>query len=248
MSCRSRLVALAVLALALLALPALAAKEKGRRVDLVSTVPDFASFGVKSIAMLPVATFDRNYEAERVVATLWGKDFKDTGYRWISANVAREMLLSTIGDSTLKLVSVEILKSARVDSLRAPLLCAKLRTDAVLSVRVDQWEQRQVLPVDLGFGGGVVKASGKPSTSVQLKAALVDSTGTLLWSASGSETGEGTMHEASENTVGVKYTGLSSLPLTDQGAPPLFVDVVDRLLVRWAPLFPRAGAASEPAK
>jgi hypothetical protein len=230
------LVALA--ALAPLASPALAAKEKGRKMDLITTVPDFASYGVKSIALLPIATFDRSLPAERAVADLWGQNFKDTGYRWISATTTRDMLRSSSGDSTVKAVAEQILKNVRVDSLRAPLLCAKLRTSAVLSIRVDQWEQQPIL----------WNQSGRPTTSVQLKAALVDSSGTLLWSASGTETSEGTYHDPSTNPIGVSSSSLENTPITGQGGPPAYDEVLNRLLLRWRPQFPRPAGAGEPAK
>jgi hypothetical protein len=229
---------LALATLAPFAHPALAAKGKGRKVDLITTVPDFASHGVKSIALLPIATFDRNLPAERTVADLWGRNFKGTGYRWISAPTTREMLLSTVGDSTVKAVREQMLKHVRVDSLQALLLCAKLRTSAVLCLRVDQWEQQPIL----------WNQSGRPTTTVQLKAALVDSSGTLLWSASGSETGEGPYHDPSTTPIGVSSTTLESTPITGQGGPPAFDLVLNPLLVRWAPQFPQAVAASEPAK
>jgi hypothetical protein len=233
---RAALIALA--ALAPFVLPASAAKEKGRKVDLITTAPDFASHGVKSIALLPIATFDRSLQAERAVADLWGQNFKGTGYRWISAPTVREMMLSSVGDSVVKAVREQVLKNARVDSLQAPLLCAKLRTSAVLCVRVDQWEQRPIL----------WNQSGRPMTTVQLRAALVDSSGTLLWSASGSETGEGPYHDPSTNPMGVSSTTLESTPITGQGGPPGFEEVLNRLLLRWTPQFPRPAAAGEPAK
>lgn len=229
---------LALAILASLAPFAIAAKQKGSKKDLITTAPDFASFGVKSIAMLPVATFDRSLPAERMVADLWGQNFRGTGYRWISAGIVREMLLGSLGDSTVKVVREQMLKNVRVDSLQAPLLCAKLRASAVLCVRVDQWEQRPIL----------WNQSGRPMTSVQLRAALVDSSGALLWSASGSETGEGAYHDPSTNPVGVSSTGLENTPITGQGGPPAFDLVLNPLLVRWAPQFPQPAAAGEPAK
>jgi hypothetical protein len=236
---RAGFAALLVLAaLASLAPSAVAAKEKGRRMDLITTVPDFASFGVKSIALLPIATFDRSLQAERAVADLWGQAFKGTGYRWISAATAREMLLSAVGDSTVKVVREQMLKNVRVDSLQAPLLCAKLRTSAVLCVRVDQWEQQPIL----------WNQSGRPTTTVQLRAALVDSSGTLLWNASGSETGEGPYHDPSTNPIGVSSTTLESTPVTGQGGPPSHDEVLNRVLLRWLPQFPRPAGAGEPAK
>ena len=236
---RAGFAALLVLAaLASLVPSALAAKQKGSKLDLITTVPDFASFGVKSIALLPIATFDRSLPAERMVADLWGQNFRGTGYRWISAATVREMLLSSLGDSTVKVVREQMLKNVRVDSLQAPLLCAKLRTSAVLCVRVDQWEQRPIL----------WNQSGRPVTSVQLKAALVDSSGTLLWSASGSETGEGPYHDPGTNPIGVSSSSLENTPITGQGGPPAFDLVLNPLLVRWTPQFPQPAAAGESAK
>jgi hypothetical protein len=224
--------------LAPLASSALAAKPKGGKMDLIMTVPDFASYGVKSIAMLPVATFDKNLSAERMVTARLGQRLKDTGYRWVSAPTAGDMLRATIGDSATKAVGMEILKSVRVDSLHAPLLCAKLRTRAVLCVRVDLWEQQPVL----------WNQSGRPATTVQLKAALVDSSGALLWSASGSETGEGAYHDPSTNPIAVNSSSLENMPVTGQGGPPAFDEVLNVMLLRWQPQFPRPAGAGEPAK
>jgi hypothetical protein len=229
---------IAVATLAPLASPALAAKPKGRKVDLIRIVPDFASYGVKSIAILPAVTYDKSLVAETKVPALLGRTLVSTGYRWVSAQTVREMLRSTVGDSVVKVLNAEILKSARVDSLRAPLLCAKLRTDAVLSVRVDLWEQMPVL----------WNQSGRPATTVQLSAALVDSSGALLWSAEGSETGEGTYHDPNTNPIGVSSSNLENTPVTGQGGPPPFDDVLNVIFLRWQPQFPPPAGAAEPAK
>jgi hypothetical protein len=124
----------------------------------------------------------------------------------------------------------------------APLLCARLRTNALLTVRVDQWTQIAIAP----------EQSGKASTTMQLVAAMVDSTGRLLWRISGSESAEGVyvepiegVTEASGSAV-TRSTGLHGS--TAAGAPPAYVDVLDRLLARWAKLFPAKPAAADSAK
>jgi hypothetical protein len=129
-----------------------------------------------------------------------------------------------------------VLARGQVDSLRAPLLCARLRTDAVLSVRIDLWEQQQIL----------WNQSGRPNTTVRLRAALVDSTGALLWSAASSETGEGPYNDPATNPMGMKATSLEPTPITGQGGPPEFDVVLDRILVRWEPRFPRPAAPPAP--
>jgi hypothetical protein len=231
------LVLLAALSLAV-ALPAVAARDKGRKMDLVYLAPDFAAYGAASIALLPVVTYDGSASTEGQVSTYWGQLFRATGYRWISANTTREMLRTAVGDSVVKLMRDEVLKDGRVDSLRASVLCARLRVDAVLSLRVDQWEQVHVL----------WNQSGKPTTSIGLRAALVDSSGRLLWSASGSETGEGPYHDPSLNPISVSGSSLENTPVTGQGGPPVFQEVLSRLLNRWVPQFPRTAAADTLAK
>jgi len=131
-------------------------------------------------------------------------------------------------------VCAGILKTGRVDSLAAPLLCRTLRANAVLGVRVDQWEQAQV-----NWG-----QSGKPGTTVRVVAALIDSSGALLWSISGSETGEGPFHDPMTNPPEVmNHPTMAGLPVTGENGPPRFEDVLSKLLARWVPQFPKPAAA-----
>lgn len=233
MSRRLHRVAFAALAALVIALPALAAKERTGKGDTFTEAPDLAAYGVKSIAMLPVVSYDKNARAEQTVMALLGLKLKETGYRWVSSQTAKVMIRSALGDSMLKVVADEVLAKGQLDSLHAPLVSEKLRTDALLCVRVEQWEQQQIL----------WNQAGKPNTTVRVRAALVDSTGALLWSAASSETGEGPYNDPSTNPMGMKATALEPTPLTGQLGPPAFDAVLDRILVRWEPRFPRPVAA-----
>lgn len=231
------------LVLALLGAGAAQAAKGPRTIDQVWTHPDFARFNVRSIAMLPPANFEHNLEAERQVQGEWGRMFNGAGYRWVSGTTARDQIRAwTAGDSLLKVITESVLGNARIDSLTAPVLCARLRTNALLTVRVDQWTQVAIAP----------EQSGKPSTTIQLRAALVDSTGQLLWRISGSEAAEGVYVEPNEGVTEAsgsaitRSTGLHGS--TAAGAPPAYVDVVDRLLARWVKLFPAKPAPADSAK
>jgi hypothetical protein len=225
----TRAIALAVaLGVALLAAAGLAADKKGKKLDLIWTHPDFTGASIQRIAMLPACSYTHDIKAEKLAEDAWGQSFRGAGYRWISSVTTRDLLRREPGgDSLLKVLNEGVLKSARVDSLSAPALCARLRVSALLSVRLDTWEQLEM----------EWNQAGKPSTTVQVKAALVDSTGRLLWSAAGSETGEGPYHEPSAN-VGVKPGGLGTQPLTAQSGAPSFAEVAGRLFARWATQFP----------
>ena len=89
--------------------------------------------------------------------------------------------------------------------------------------------------------------SGKPSTTVQVRTALVDSTGQLVWSAAGSETAEGPYHDPNAGTMGVKGSGLNTEPVAAQSGAPSFEDVSTRLFTRWAAHFPAFKPTEAPA-
>lgn len=230
------LLPLALIALALAAPPAASQKpdKKAVRGDALYTIAGYDTLGVRSVAMLPVASFDNNLQSEKEVAAAWGATFVEAGYRWVSAGAAKALL----GDSLAKRARAELVRQGRPDSLLAGTLCAKLRVDAVLGIRVDRWEKSEL----------EWNQAGKPTTAVQLRAALVDARGRLLWSGSGSEVGEGPYQEAGTNPLGVAGTGLGTRPVTGAGGPPEYRDVLSRLLTRWKPWFPAMPkAAAAPA-
>jgi hypothetical protein len=233
-------VSIVILAAALVALafdPAAAAPKRTKGGDAVWTHPDFAALDVERIAFLPVATYDNNLQSAKLVENAFGAALRTTQYRWVSPTTARDRLRAAGGDSALKALNAGVAKHARVDSLEARRLCELMRSDAVLSVRVDLWDK-----IEMEWN-----QPGKPSTTVQLKAALVDSAGRLLWTAAGSETAEGAYHDPGSGTVGVKSSGLSTTPMTGQAGAPAFEDVLTRLFARWAPLFPARPVTAVPA-
>ncbi len=230
-----RLGAIAIISLALwLSAPlAASAQKKGRSVDRIWASPEIGSIPLGSIALLPVVTFDGSLEARRTTEMSIGQSFRGSGHRWVSATTSREFLRRAGGDSLIDAVNQIVLKHERIDSLSAAAICKAARTRAVLTVRVDQWEQRI-----LEFN-----QSGHPTTTVQLKAALVDSTGRLLWSASGGETLEGPYQDANASAVGIKSSGLNNTPMTNQGGAPTFQETITKLLTRWSLEFPKKAAA-----
>ena len=213
--------------------PAVAAR-KANKTDIVWQAADFASYDIRSIALLPAATYDNSVDARRQTETVVGQVLHGTGHRWVSTLVTRDQVVRDGGDSLLRAFTQNVLRTGRLDSLDAPRFSRATRARALLTVRVDRFE-RMELPFD---------QSGKPTTTVQLTAALVDSTGRLLWTASGSETAEGTYQDASTNTLGVKASGLNNQPITNQGGPPTYAETLTRLITRWLPDFPARRAAA----
>lgn len=215
-----------------------AAVKGPRKVDLFWTSPEFAAYRPSSIALLPVATFDNNLDARKTTENAFSQVFHGAGPRWSSALVTREQIRRAGGDSLLKALNDALLKNPRLDSLEAAAYSRTTHSRALLTVRIDQYEQR-LLEYD---------QSGKSTTTIQLHAALVDSTGRLLWTANGSENAEGPYQEANANALGVKSSGLSNQPVTGQGGAPSYLETINKLLTRWFDQFPAKPAPADSTK
>jgi len=210
---------------------ALAAEKKGAS-DRIWIAPELANFPIASIALLPPATYDGSLEARKQVEAAVGLALKGSGHRWASSFLVRDYLLRAGGDSLLNALNEKLLKVPRVDSLDAPFLCRATRTRALLTVRVEQLEKRE-LEMD---------QSGKPSTTAQLRAALVDSSGRLLWTVYSNETVEGAQQDAGTNVIGVKASGLSTSAVGNASKAPPYQEVLLKMCRRWVDSFPTRAA------
>ena len=227
----------ALLALSASPAPAGEGDRQGRKLDTFWTYADSAGIDLRSIALLPAASYDNSLAAEKEIEAAWAPVARRLGYRWFNPTLVKDMLRGSFGgDSVLKALRDRLLKEPRVDSLSAQRLCRALHTTAVLSMRTDVWERTQV----------EWNQTGRPWTRVSIKAALVDSSGRLLWTASGSETGEGPVHEADAGTIGVKASGLNLQPVTGEGGAPNFQEVLAKLFTRWVGAFPAKRVPASP--
>ena len=226
---QTRLISILLLALSLAAAAPAAAAEKKSGSDRIWTAPDLGAFPVASIALLPVATYDDNAEQRKLIESSLAPALKGSGHRWVPPFVVRDNLLRTGGDSLFKALQAKLLSTARLDSLDAPFFSRTLRARALLTVRADQMERVELEPTQ----------SGRPSTTVQLRAALVDSTGRLLWTANSTETLEGARQEAGGNIIGVKASGLNNTAVGLTTSAPPFPEVLSKIAQRWAESFPQ---------
>jgi len=213
--------------------PAEAAGKQTASGDRSWTAPDIARYAVASIAMLPPATYDGNADARKQVEQAVGQALKGSGHRWVSPFLVRDVLVKNGGDSLTRAINAELLKDPRVDSLDAPRLSRLFHARALLSVRIDEMERRE-LEAD---------QSGRPSTSVQLRAALVDSTGRLLWTMYSSETTEGAQQDPSANVIGIKESGLNNTAVGGISPAPTYQEVLAKVCLSWTDAFPKRAAA-----
>lgn len=215
--------------------------KKPRTVDSFWQYPGFDSLKVKSIAFLPTVSYDHDLQKEQEAEDAMAQTIRGVVYRWLSPNSALALFkVRPAADSVWKSQRERILKSpqARIDSLAAPVLCSALRVNAVLTLRVDRMEK-----VEPEWN-----QAGKPTTTIACHAALVDSAGRLLWTASGTEIGEGQYYDPNAGVQSVSGSGLAAKPKTGQMGAPEYKDVGARLFERWAQAFPRPAGVALPPK
>ena len=228
----ARLVPIGLMFLGLAALAFAAAKEKAAQGDRWWTTPDIKNYPVASIAMLPPATYDGNVDSRKQVELAVGQALKGSGHRWVSPFLVRDDIVKNGGDSLAKALNDKILKDPRLDSLDAPRMSRLFHARALLTVRVDEMERRE-LEAD---------QSGRPTTSIRLRAALVDSTGRLLWTMDSNETMEGPPQDANANIIGMKVSGLNNTPVGNISAAPAYPEVLSKMCARWTDVFPKRAA------
>jgi hypothetical protein len=224
---------LTVFALLALALSA-GADSKGKKVDAFWQRPDLDSLRVKSLAFMPALSFDRDLQKEHEAEDACAQVLRTSPYRWVSPTSAQVLLkMKPAVDSLWTAQRDRVLRNGRVDSLAAPALCTALRVNAVLTLRVDLMEK-----VEPDWN-----EAGKARTTVTCHAAVVDSAGRLLWTASGSETGEGQYHDPNAGVQSVQGSSLTLKPVTGEMGAPTYKEVALRMFTRWQQQFPRPAVA-----
>ena len=231
LACNAGPAAFLAAALVLLAALASAAPRRERVIDHFKVHPDLGSIRLTAVAMLPAVSYDGVTPAERQAEVELMRAILDAGYRWISATTCRDMLRRAGGDSLLRANRENILEKGQIDSARAGAICAMMRVNGLLTVRLDRAEQVSIQE----------DQSGRPSTTVQLRAALVDSLGRLVWSAGGSQIAEGIELQAAVGGVvgGSSGANLTPTNVTAKNNAPDWLLAYRPMFLRWAPTFPK---------
>ena len=225
-------IALAVLLVSIPAGPSQAAPKRERQIDKITTLPNLRSIRLTAVAMLPAVSFEKVAPAERQAESELMAGIRGAGYRWISAPTTKEMLRRSAGDSLLKAVRESILSNDRIDSLMVPKLCGLLRVNGLITVRVDRAEQVNIQS----------DQSGRPSTTVQVRAVMLDSLGTVVWSASGSESVQGLEMRADVGGVLGSTSNLTPTATQERRNAPDWSFALQPMLLRWVPTFPPRSA------
>ena len=232
--------------------PALAmANPKRPSPDRVWIHPGIENLRPERIAILPAVSFVFLPRERIYVEDAWLQRLSRSRHAWLPAVLCRERMAATSrhGDSLLNVIGDQVRNRGRVDSTSSPRLARLLQSQALLSLRIDRWER--------------VGAARSTRIYVDMSAALVDSSGRLLWRVSSeerlesvyglpkinvSEPPEGTSleefkrwraaTEGNEARLVFGRPGEMGAGMQSSSISPDFQAALTRILTRWVLLFP----------
>lgn len=244
-----RSLGVAGLGLVLLAAPAVpafsadAAKDKAAAPRLKKNqtwvAPDWEARAIRSIAIAPLRSVERNAEAETIArkgleAALSGKP-----YRFRPAGSFMESVKLGNAEPAWTAAGGAAAKSAPFDTASARSLQGALSTDALLVATVTNW-QRYV--VDEQTRGASFTQVGVDVTMY----ALGD--GAIVWRGSFVEKGDGPYNEPAGGDATQRDPSGYNTGRKAQLEPPRYEEVVEKLMNRVASTLPKPAAAAAPAK
>jgi hypothetical protein len=229
---------LAVVALAAApATPAAAADAKPAvklKKNQAWVAPDWNSRGIRSIAIAPLRSVERNPEAEALArrgleAALAGRPFRFRG-----AGTILEAVKLGRAEAPWAAAVAAAAKGAPLDSATAGPVGAALRTDALLFTSVTHW-QRYVVDA---------QTRGSSFTQVGVDAVLYSlADGAVVWRGSFVEKGDGPYNEPQSGDRDLRDPSGNLEARKSSLEPPAYEVVIEKLMERVAAALPRPAPA-----
>jgi len=211
--------------------------------DTIWTHPDAAARTVREVAILPVVNVLNEGTSSAFVERRLVPHFCDrTHVSWIDPDGSRRLLQRRTRHPYTQLDSLarQVWRNVAVDSLTAADLAKQLQVQNVLCIRVDRWDRIETWD------------ARRARAWVGMRCALVDSAGSVLWTASGENWARTSLPfqkelAESEDRGTPPSSSLQPddwgvpIPTAEQRRAPDFDQAVAELLERWAKRFPLRG-------
>jgi len=202
--------------------------------------PDFASYGVITIGMAPVSSFDQVAENEKLFRQAVESGFGNMdGYKFQAMSYFIDEVRK--GGVTTQLAAIEKAGLAGLPSDTAAVDAVALKTNvqAVLFSRLTTWQRLVVDP----------NTRGQSFTQVGAEFALVSlKDGVVLWRGSFQEKGDGPYNDPNAGEVTERDATGNSVAKQAQLEPPSFIEELEKLISRVSATLPKAPApAAKPA-
>ncbi len=215
-----------------------AAKQPRLKKNEAWVTPDWEARGIRTIAIAPLRSTERNPEAETLVRRLLESALHERKYRFLGAGSILETVKRGAVEAEYAAAGQSFAREAPLDSASAVALREKLQTDAFLFVNITNWQRYLV----------DAQTRGASFTQVSVDAVLYSlADGAPVWRGSFQEKGDGPYNEPraslgnSDRDPGGNTVGRASAL-----EPPTFEEVVDKLAARLAAALPRPVPAAAP--
>lgn len=155
-------------ALGLLVAVAPAAHAKGPvLIDEQWIDPAFATHDPAKVAVIPAVTL-LDFNPAHLATDLFFNQFRGDGRAWLPPALCRLRFGATPHerDSVFRALALQVRREGRPDPATAAELARRLGVDALVFVRVDRWEH---------------VTNPAPSTQIEARVEMLDSTGASLW-------------------------------------------------------------------
>ena len=243
MKSRNSLVALALFSLLVLGTrPAPAADVKAPKVkkNQAYVAPGFASYGVITVGMAPVSSFDHVEENEKLFRQAVESGFGTMdGYRFQSMSYFIDEVRKGGVINQLAAIEKAGLAGLPSDTAAVDTVALKTNVQAVLFSRLSTWQR---LVVDPNTRGQSFTQVGGDFALVSLK------DGVVLWRGSFQEKGDGPYNDPSAGEATERDATGNSVAKQAQLEPPSFREVLEKLISRVSATLPKAPApAAKPA-
>ena len=207
---------------ALLAMTAASAGAASKQNDQYLN-PQFASYKVATIAILPTIVLPSAHGADETMGQALERNLTPLGYRWVSVSALRAALVAAKQPGAVDAISERVRKSAPADTAALQTVAQTGIADAVLVPVVTTWEREMI----------EITMSGQSMTQIAMTAYLYSTrTGELLWSRKFQVKGEGPYNNADgSEVVGVKSGGLDNSQMRTSTSldPPTYEEIAAKL-------------------
>ncbi len=213
------------------------AKKTKPKKNQAVVAEDWATRSIRSIAMMPLESLDGDEQARNLTRSAIENALADRGYKLLPAGSVRSTADRGAATPALEAATKAFHEETPLDSISAAALHGALRTDAILCTNLTQWKRYVVDPYTRGASFTQVAFDGALFS-------LVD--GVVLWRGSFQEKLDGPYNEPQRGDQDIRDPGQNAKP---QAAlePPLYEEVLDKLMLRATGTMPKPAAPAAPA-
>ena len=212
-----------------------AAKPAARlKKNQVWVAPDWEARGIRSMAIAPLRSVERNVEAEAMARRGMEGAFHARGIRFRGAGSILESVQRSRADAAWAAAVAAAAKGAPLDSASAAALKEALSSDALLFASLTSW-QRSIVDE---------QTRGSSFTQVGLEATMYSlADGAVVWRGHFVEKGDGPYNEPPTGDAATRdpsgYSGRRAAL-----EPPGYEEVVEKLMIRVAAALPKSASAA----